>query len=64
MIYSPGFIQPHYTKLMSQIDYANSFGLLNFNYQSKFYGQDVKADYKPRALIATYQDLGMIKMMF
>jgi phosphoglycerol transferase MdoB-like AlkP superfamily enzyme len=32
--------------------YANSFGLLNFNYQSKFYGQDVmQADYKPRALI-------------
>jgi hypothetical protein len=32
---------------------------LNFDYQSKFYGQDVlKADYKPRALIATYQDLG------
>jgi hypothetical protein len=45
--------------------YANSFGLLNFNYQSKFYGQDVmQADYKPRALVATYQDLGMIKMMF
>jgi phosphoglycerol transferase MdoB-like AlkP superfamily enzyme len=41
------------------------FWLLNFNYQSKFYGQDVmQADYKPRALIATYQDLGMIKMMF
>jgi hypothetical protein len=30
--------------------------------QSKFYGQDVmQADYKPRALVATYQDLGMIK---
>ncbi|MNG25706.1 hypothetical protein D3C84_1106020 [compost metagenome] len=38
------------------------FGLLNFDYQSKFYGQDVmKPDYKPRALIATYQDLGLIK---
>lgn len=38
------------------------FGLLNFNYQSKFYGQDVlKLDYKPGALIATYQDLGLIK---
>jgi hypothetical protein len=35
---------------------------LNFNYQSKFFGQDVlKSDYKPRALIATYQDLGLIK---
>jgi len=36
--------------------------LLNFNYQSKFYGQDVlKNDYQPRALIATYQNLGLIK---
>lgn len=64
MIYSPGFIQPQkYTNLMSQIDIMPTvFGLLNFNYQSKFYGQDVlKPDYKPRALIATYQDLGLIK---
>ncbi len=64
MIYSPGFIQPQqYNKLMSQIDIMPTvFGLLNFNYQSKFFGQDVlKPDYKPRALIATYQDLGLIK---
>jgi phosphoglycerol transferase MdoB-like AlkP superfamily enzyme len=48
---------------MSQIDIMPTvFGLLNFSYQSKFFGQDVlQADYKPRALIATYQDLGMIK---
>jgi phosphoglycerol transferase MdoB-like AlkP superfamily enzyme len=64
MIYSPGFIVPkHYTNLMSQIDVMPTvFGLLNFNYQSKFFGQDVmKSDYKPRALIATYQNLGLIK---
>lgn len=64
MIYAPGFIEPkRYTNLMSQIDVMPTvFGLLNFNYASKFYGQDVlKPDYKPRALIATYQDLGMIK---
>lgn len=64
MIYSPGFIEPkRYTNLMSQMDIMPTlFGLLNFNYQSKFYGQDVlKPDYKPRALIATYQDLGLIK---
>ena len=64
MIYSPGFIKPQkYTHLMSQIDVMPTvFGLLNFNYQSKFYGQDVlQPDYKPRALIATYQDLGLIK---
>ncbi len=64
MVYSPGFIVPkHYTNLMSQIDVMPTvFGLLNFNYQSKFFGQDVlKSDYKPRALIATYQNLGLIK---
>ncbi|CAN1511430.1 MdoB Phosphoglycerol transferase and related proteins, alkaline phosphatase superfamily [Flavobacteriaceae bacterium] len=64
MIYSPGFIQPQkYSNVMSQIDVMPTlFGLLNFNYQSKFYGQDVlKSDYNPRALIATYDDLGLIK---
>jgi phosphoglycerol transferase MdoB-like AlkP superfamily enzyme len=64
LVYSPGFIAPQkYTQLMSQIDVMPTLmGLLNFNYESKFYGQDVlKADYKPRALIATYQDLGLIK---
>ncbi len=64
MIYSPGFIVPQkHNQLMSQIDLMPTvMGLLNFNYQSKFYGQDVlQSDYKPRALIATYQDLGLIK---
>jgi phosphoglycerol transferase MdoB-like AlkP superfamily enzyme len=64
MIYAPGFITPtNNNKLMSQIDLMPTlFGLLNFDYDSKFYGQDVlKDDYKPRAFIATYQDLGFIK---
>ena len=64
MIYAPEFVQPtHYNNMMSQIDIMPTlFGLLNFNYQSKFFGQDVlKTDYKPRALIATYQNLGLIK---
>ena len=64
MIYAPGFVAPrHYTQVMSQIDIMPTlFGLLNFNYQSKFFGQDVlKPDYKPRALIGTYQDLGLLK---
>jgi hypothetical protein len=35
---------------------------LNFNYNSKFYGQDViQSDFEERALIATYQDLGLIE---
>ncbi|GIZ07564.1 hypothetical protein FUMI01_02910 [Flavobacterium sp. UMI-01] len=64
MIYSPGFIKPqHYPQLMSQIDLMPTlFGLLHFDYESKFYGQDVfDSSYHPRALIATYQDLGLIK---
>jgi phosphoglycerol transferase MdoB-like AlkP superfamily enzyme len=64
MIYSPGFITPSRNNmLMSQIDVMPTlFGLLNFKYESKFYGQDVFSNnYTPRALIATYQDLGLIK---
>jgi phosphoglycerol transferase MdoB-like AlkP superfamily enzyme len=64
LIYAPNYIKPaHYTNLMSQIDVMPTvFGLLNFNYQSKFFGQDVlKTNYKPRALIATYQNLGLLK---
>ncbi len=64
IIYAPGFIKPTInTTLVSQIDIMPTlFGLLNFSYKSKFYGQDVlKLDYKPRALIATYQDLGLLK---
>ena len=64
MIFSDGFINPqHFNKLMSQIDVMPTlFGLLNFSYKSKFFGQDIfKTNYKPRALIATYQDLGLIK---
>ena len=64
MIYAPGLVQgSNNNKLMSQIDLMPTlFGLLNFDYQSKFYGQDVLKDtYQPRAFIATYQDLGFIK---
>jgi phosphoglycerol transferase MdoB-like AlkP superfamily enzyme len=64
MIYAPSFVPAQkYTTLMSQIDVMPTlFGLLHFSYQSKFYGQDVfKTDYTPRAFVATYQDLGLIK---
>jgi hypothetical protein len=63
MIYSPGFAPAQYNNLnVTNRCYTYGIWLLNFDYQSKFYGQDVlKADYKPRALIATYQDLGLIK---
>jgi phosphoglycerol transferase MdoB-like AlkP superfamily enzyme len=64
LIYAPNYIKPaHYSNLMSQIDVMPTvFGLLNFSYQSKFFGQDVlKSTYKPRALIATYRNLGLLK---
>lgn len=64
MIFSEGFIQPQkFDKLMSQIDVMPTlFGMLNFNYKSKFLGQDVfKPEFQPKAYIATYQDLGLIK---
>jgi phosphoglycerol transferase MdoB-like AlkP superfamily enzyme len=64
IIYAPQFITPQQvTKIVSQIDIMPTLlGLLNFNYETNFYGQDVfKADYQPRALIATYQDLGFFK---
>ncbi|VFA43007.1 Lipoteichoic acid synthase 2 [Chryseobacterium indologenes] len=64
MIFSEGFIQPQkFDTLMSQIDVMPTlFGLLNFNYQSKFLGQDVfTKEFQPKAYIATYQDLGFVK---
>ena len=63
LIYSSDIKPKKYTKLMSQIDLMPTlFGLLNFDYESKFFGRDVfKPDYQPRAFIATYQDLGLIK---
>ena len=62
-IYTPDAKPEKFNQVMSQIDIMPTlFGLLNFSYESKFFGQDVlKPDYKPRAFIATYQDLGLIK---
>lgn len=67
MIFAPGFIKPEkFHSLTSQIDIMPTLlGLLNFNYNSKFLGQDVYSqNYVPRAYIATYQDLGFIKDNF
>lgn len=64
MIFSEGFIQPQkFDQLMSQIDVMPTlFGILNFSYTSKFLGQDVfKPEFQPKAYVATYQDLGLIK---
>jgi phosphoglycerol transferase MdoB-like AlkP superfamily enzyme len=64
MIFSEGFIQPQkFNSLMYQIDVMPTLlGLLSFNYETKFLGQDVfTKTFQPKAYIATYQDLGLIK---
>jgi len=65
IMYSPEHIKPgKFEKLVAQIDIGPSIlGLLNFSYQSKFFGQDVfkMKDEQQRAFISTYQSLGYIK---
>jgi len=65
IMYSPENIKPgKFEKLVAQIDIGPSIlGLLNFSYQSKFFGQDVfkMKDEQQRAFISTYQSLGYIK---
>jgi phosphoglycerol transferase MdoB-like AlkP superfamily enzyme len=63
IFYAPGFIKPkRIDTLTSQIDFAPILlGLLNFQYPSKFFGQDVLNDktYCPRAFISTYQKVAL-----
>lgn len=61
MIYSPGFIEPKVIeKTCSQIDVMPTLlTMLNIRYEPKFYGQNILSeDFKERAFLATYQDLG------
>ncbi len=61
LIYAPGYIQPKQVNtLASQIDIMPTvFGLLHFSYASQFYGKNIlSSDFKPRALVATYQNMG------
>ena len=61
LIYAPGFVEPaRISKVCSQIDLMPTlFSMLNFSYDSKFYGQNILSDsYRERAFMATYQDLG------
>ncbi len=65
IIYSPANIKPgKFEKLTAQIDIGPTIlGYLNFDYKSKFFGQDVfkMEDKDQRAFISTYQSLGYIK---
>ena len=62
-IYCPGQFHPReIDRLSSQMDLAPTLlSLLDFSYDSLFFGRDILApDFKPRALIANYQKLGLL----
>jgi len=62
-IYAPKHIEAKEIQtLSSQIDVAPTLlSLLNFSYDSFFFGKNILAsDFKPRALIANYQKLGIL----
>lgn len=63
LIYAPNILKPQVIdNLASQIDIAPTIlGLLNFSYNSKFFGQDILNNPANRAFISTYQLLGLIK---
>ncbi len=64
-VFAPGKVAAQVnTHLMSQVDVAPTIlGILNFSYESKFYGYDIfeiKSS-EERAFISTYQTLGYLK---
>ena len=64
MIYAPGFVEPDsIARTASQIDLMPTlFARLGFDYDSRFFGCDILADdFRPRAFVATYQDLGYLE---
>ena len=64
LIYAPGRIAAgSVRKIASQIDLMPTlFALLGMRYDSHFYGRDILADdFRERAFIATYQDLGYLE---
>jgi phosphoglycerol transferase MdoB-like AlkP superfamily enzyme len=63
-VYAPDIITPKaVNKLSSQVDLMPTlFSILNWSYDSKFYGQDILSpSFEERALVGTYQKLGLYK---
>lgn len=65
IVYAPGLVAPGVVDtLASQIDLAPTlFGLLHWDYESRFFGKDVLA-MRPddeRAFVSTYESLGYLK---
>ncbi|OGQ98840.1 MAG: hypothetical protein A2505_06805 [Deltaproteobacteria bacterium RIFOXYD12_FULL_55_16] len=64
IFYGPGLIRPGVNStLASQVDLGPTlFGLLKWQYRSKFFGKDIlAADFTPRAFIGNYQRLGYLE---
>jgi phosphoglycerol transferase MdoB-like AlkP superfamily enzyme len=64
LFFSPGRVVPgEIDKRCSQIDIAPTLlALLNIDYESYFFGEDMlTSDFRPRALIANYQKLGLLE---
>jgi phosphoglycerol transferase MdoB-like AlkP superfamily enzyme len=64
LIYAPGFVEPSvFSQLASQIDVAPIlFGLLDFSYVGRFYGEDLLDDpnEQPHVYVANYEKLGYL----
>ena len=63
-IYAPDIIKPQrVSKLASQVDIMPTlFSILNWSYDSKFFGQDIlDKNFDERAFVGTYQLLGLYK---
>ena len=64
IVYAPKFLEPQrIDKLCSQIDLIPTLlALLHYNGKTSFIGDNIlSSDYKPRAWMATYQDLGYLE---
>lgn len=63
IIYAPHIIQASENNaLASQIDLAPTImGLLNMDYTSKFFGKDILLENPNRALLGTYQKIGLLR---
>jgi phosphoglycerol transferase MdoB-like AlkP superfamily enzyme len=62
IVYAPDFVPPNECNVLcSQIDVGPTLlGLLNFSYESRFFGKDVLCSPPERALLGTYQKLGLL----
>lgn len=64
IIYAPKLLKPlRIDTPISQLDVLPTLlGILNFDYESRFYGQDaLSPDYQPRFFVSNYQKIGYVK---